>query len=214
MNIVNPKDKTTLILNRQFQAFNVITARAAIRHLIAERVKGIDALGNIVSWTGADLNVDGSANTLRWFNNEVSLHDDQPCLRSAPDPTTGEERKWAVPTVVVCNYHFGYRRQANESVSLKTLYNVYKSTCQYCMEKIPYSQATKDHVFPKSKGGSNHDFNLVLACRECNNAKDNIHPYFDIHGKEVKPISINSHLFFIPEGMPIRDEWKVYLHLQ
>lgn len=209
MIVVTPQTKTTLVVNRYHQAFNVCTARAAIRHLMSGRVKGIDAKSNIVSWTGADLDLAGHS-TLRWYNNEVSLFDDQPCLRSAPDPLTGEEKKWAIPTIIVCTYHFGYQRRAGENVPLKVIYRVYKGICAYCYEKIPYSKATKDHVYPKSAGGTNHDFNLVLACRDCNSAKDDIHPYYDINGKEIKPRKIND-MMFIPEGIAIREEWKPYL---
>lgn len=214
MNVVTPQAKTSLLLDRNYQPFAVCTARAAIRHLMSERVKGIDAMGNVASWSGTDLNLsEDKAASLRWFNNEVSLFNDQPCLRSAPDATTGEERQWAIPTILVCTYHFGFRRRKGQSVSLKTLYSVYKGVCQYCYEKIPYSSATKDHSFPRSKGGTNDDFNLVLACWQCNNKKDNIHPYYDVNGKEVKPININSHLFFMPEGVAIREEWKPFLFL-
>jgi 5-methylcytosine-specific restriction endonuclease McrA len=87
---------------------------------------------------------------------------------------------------------------------------VYKGTCQYCYEKIPYSQATKDHAIPKSKGGTNDDFNLVLACRECNNRKDSIYPFYDVNGKEVKPKKLQS-FAFVPDVNNVREEWKPYL---
>jgi 5-methylcytosine-specific restriction endonuclease McrA len=176
------------------------------------RVKGIDAVGNAVSWHGADLVLGEGINTLRWFNNEVSLFDDQPCLRSAPDQLTGEDRCWAIPTILVCTRNFGHRPKSGQSISLRRLYDIYKGVCQYCYEKIPYSAATKDHCLPKSKGGSNDDFNLVLACWECNNKKDSHFPYYDIHGKEVKPLKgINLHQI-VPEGTVIREEWKPYLY--
>lgn len=36
---------------------------------------------------------------------------------------------------------------------------------------MKYRQITLDHFFPKSKGGSEDVFNLVLACKFCNRLK-------------------------------------------
>ena len=209
MIVVTPETKTSLLLNKNYQPFAVCTARAAFRHLITERVRGIDAAGNVVSWSGTEYDEHGQS-SLRWFNNQINIYETQPCLRSGPDPITGEARKWAIPTILVCTHHFGYHKKPGASVSTRTLYKVYKGTCQYCYEKIPYSQATKDHAIPKSKGGTNDDFNLVLACRECNNRKDSIYPFYDINGKEVKPKKLQS-FAFVPDVNNIREEWKPYL---
>jgi CRISPR/Cas system Type II protein with McrA/HNH and RuvC-like nuclease domain len=75
------------------------------------------------------------------------------------------------------------------------------------------NSATKDHVFPKSKGGTNHDFNIVLACRQCNSAKDNNYPYYDINGKEVKPIKFSNFEIMLRNMPTLREEWKPFLHL-
>lgn len=212
MIVVSPETKTSLIVNRNYQAFAFCTARAAIRHLMAGRVKGLDADGNAVSWAGVDLELRGRS-TLRWFNNEVSLFPNQPCLRSAPDIYTGEEKQWAIPTILVCNHSFGLHRRTSENSSLRSIYNVYKGICQYCLEKIPMHRATKDHIYPKSKGGTNHDFNLVLACKECNGIKDNQYPYHNVEGKEVKPAKISFFDVIVRNTPELREEWKPFLHL-
>jgi hypothetical protein len=46
-------------------------------------------------------------------------------------------------------------------------------TCQYCGRKAPEVVFHIDHVFPKSKGGSDAEENLVLSCDECNIGKGN-----------------------------------------
>ena len=43
--------------------------------------------------------------------------------------------------------------------------------CIYCGKTDCYLE--KDHVIPKSKGGTNKLSNIVLSCRECNKKKDN-----------------------------------------
>jgi 5-methylcytosine-specific restriction endonuclease McrA len=216
MTPVDPHDRTTLVLNRNYQTTGkFFTARAAIRNLINGRVKGLDAAGNCVSWTGADVeNIEGSPSSLSWLEQTVELYPDQPCLRSAPNAESGLETRWAVPTVVVCTHHFGYHGHKGQSVSLKMLYKMYRGVCQYCLEKIPMMDATKDHVYPKSMGGSNDDFNVVLACKNCNADKADAFPYLNVNGQQVKPRSIHSKVWNHIPDLTLREEWKPFLFQQ
>ena len=43
--------------------------------------------------------------------------------------------------------------------------------CQYCSKKVTVSNATIDHVIPKSRGGDHTWENLVIACAKCNGKK-------------------------------------------
>ena len=218
MKLVDPHTKTTLLITRHYdRVVNFITARAAMRQLIAGRVKGMDKDGNVATWDGVDPDVDlfiAPESSMSWKNNTMALHEDQPYLRSAPNPDTGEETRWAIPTICVCNRHYGYRPKQGESVPLRKIYSIYKGICQYCFEWIPYAQATKDHVYPKDMGGSNHDFNIVLACRKCNNAKDNIYPYYNKHGKIPVPVKLSHYHNLLDEMPTIREEWKPFLFLK
>jgi len=45
--------------------------------------------------------------------------------------------------------------------------------CSICGRSIPISEATLDHIYPKSKGGKNTRDNLRLACLVCNSIKNN-----------------------------------------
>lgn len=59
-------------------------------------------------------------------------------------------------------------------ISIADLMKKYNSTCFYCGRKITGRlKPTRDHVFPKSKGGGNATKNIVLACRDCNRSKSN-----------------------------------------
>jgi len=40
--------------------------------------------------------------------------------------------------------------------------------CAYCGKKIRWSDAHVDHIWPRSKGGPDAEWNLVVACPECN----------------------------------------------
>lgn len=48
-------------------------------------------------------------------------------------------------------------------------------TCQYCGTKLHPSQATVDHIHPKTMGGKNSFENCVTACQKCNIKKGGVH---------------------------------------
>jgi len=198
---VNPEKRTTLVLDSSYQAYAFFTARAAVRHLMNGSARGLDAAGVPVAWNAK------KDETYAWSLKNVAIFEDQPCLRSAGD------NQWPIPTIMITNSHFGFRPRSDLAVTLKTLYSVYRGTCQYCLEKIPYVQATKDHAFPRSKGGTNHSFNLVLACRRCNNEKDSIFPYYNVLGEEVKPRPALTTGVHVPPDITIREEWKTFLFM-
>ena len=51
------------------------------------------------------------------------------------------------------------------------LLNKWNHTCAYC--GIKDAPLEIDHIYPKSKGGSNRVSNLTIACHKCNQAKNN-----------------------------------------
>ena len=46
--------------------------------------------------------------------------------------------------------------------------------CWYCGQKVEPSKLTKDHVFPRSKGGANEIDNIIMVCKSCNSSKGNM----------------------------------------
>jgi len=80
--------------------------------------------------------------------------------------------KIRVPTVVVS---LGYRKMPLKKFrpSKRTVYQRDKGTCQYTGRKLSYSEATLDHVNPKSKGGKDTFTNLVLCAPDVNHKKGN-----------------------------------------
>lgn len=49
----------------------------------------------------------------------------------------------------------------------------FDSCCWWCGKKSPLEQLTLEHLIPKSKGGTNSQENLRLACKPCNNKRGN-----------------------------------------
>ncbi len=62
------------------------------------------------------------------------------------------------------------------------LYTEQWHQCAYCGKKFGLNEifgynAEIDHIIPRSKGGTNRQFNLALVCRECNQKKTNLTPF-------------------------------------
>ena len=47
-------------------------------------------------------------------------------------------------------------------------------TCPYCLGIFPLSEASKDHINPKSRFHDNSPENIVLSCKKCNNEKGSL----------------------------------------
>lgn len=48
------------------------------------------------------------------------------------------------------------------------------SRCFYCDKQLSRQKKTRDHLRPRSKGGSNQEYNVVDACRGCNGDKSSL----------------------------------------
>lgn len=49
-----------------------------------------------------------------------------------------------------------------------------KRECFYCLAPLSLSTKTVDHMIPIERGGQDEITNLVLCCKPCNQAKDNM----------------------------------------
>ncbi len=58
----------------------------------------------------------------------------------------------------------------------KYLYIRDNGMCRYCGKKLKYHQGTIDHYVPRSKGGPDDYYNLLLSCRYCNRIKKSMIP--------------------------------------
>lgn len=46
-----------------------------------------------------------------------------------------------------------------------------RATCHYCGKSLKKDECTMDHVVPIVRGGRSNKGNVVIACKDCNNAK-------------------------------------------
>ena len=79
--------------------------------------------------------------------------------------------------------NFEKQRYVAESPSTPTIPNgmkkvdyllkIQKHKCEYCHKKLNKNNITKEHIIPKSKGGTNHIGNICLVCKACNQKAGN-----------------------------------------
>ncbi len=83
--------------------------------------------------------------------------------------------------------------------------------CQYCANTFPSEKLTLDHVLPRSKGGKNTWFNLVAACKKCNQKKGNKTP--DQAGMKLirEPFRPKTNILRAVNKANINPIWKDYL---
>lgn len=96
--------------------------------------------------------------------------------------------------------------------------NVYQrdhGTCQYCAKKVTHSQATYDHVVPRSQNGQTRWENVVICCTPCNQKKGGRTPEqagMKLLSIPVKPKSLPDtiRLTFLV-GAKVPESWKAFL---
>lgn len=84
-----------------------------------------------------------------------------------------------VSTIVLTKERvMGYRlsRVYEPPYSHKVLFARDRYRCLYCGETFAPADLTRDHIIPKSRGGSDSWSNSATACRCCNHSKDNRTP--------------------------------------
>lgn len=61
--------------------------------------------------------------------------------------------------------------RSHATVSNRMLFRRDNFLCMYCGGKFSQAELTRDHITPRSRGGSDRWENLVAACRRCNHRK-------------------------------------------
>lgn len=74
--------------------------------------------------------------------------------------------------VVKLNQYSPYAERANRIFCKKKVFIRDQFTCQYCSKQCT-SDATIDHVLPRSRGGKSTYDNCVTCCFKCNQRKQN-----------------------------------------
>lgn len=68
-----------------------------------------------------------------------------------------------------------YQIDDYKPITIFDIINNKERTCifTHCLYCCAFTSMTKDHIVPKSRGGSNHANNIALVCLKCNQIKAN-----------------------------------------
>ena len=147
----------TLVLNRLWQAVNVIGVERAFSLLALDHAQVIYA-------------EDGSFRVLdaaAWFEHSKEAE-------SAPGARVIRTVNQAVlvPSVLVLK---GFDRILLQDLKFnrQNLLERDDYRCQYCGKSLPNKELNMDHVIPRDRGGGTSWENVVISCIRCNSKKSN-----------------------------------------
>lgn len=148
-------DSSVLVLNRLWQAVNVVNARRALALVYVGRGNALDKNYAVYTW---DL----------WTARSLREVGDGGYVTTTSGPVL-------VPRVIQLLEYDGVPRPRVKF----TRSNVYlrdRHRCQYCGSRQPAAELTLDHVQPRSRGGPTTWRNIVVSCFGCNSRKANRSP--------------------------------------
>jgi 5-methylcytosine-specific restriction endonuclease McrA len=94
----------------------------------------------------------------------------------------------------------------------RVLFNRDGWKCQYCSQKLSYSEITIDHILPSSRGGPTSWTNCVACCKPCNKAKANKTPeeaQLKLLSKPVPPSQMHFWDFGSPSAW--HTDWDTFI---
>ncbi|MFI4882152.1 MAG: HNH endonuclease [Phycisphaerales bacterium JB064] len=154
-------DVPVLLLNRNYMALRVITARRAFTLLCKELAEVVHVEGE--STEASFSNYDFA----EWLEVSALQHEIEP---TAHDWVRTVQLSIAVPRVIrLLDYDRLPRLQIR--LSRRTIFERDSHQCQYCKRYFRSNDLSVDHVLPRARGGGDSWENLVTACIRCNATK-------------------------------------------
>jgi len=85
----------------------------------------------------------------------------------------GSQSYLETPSIVAIRGHgFNPQKHAKVGISNRTLFGRDRMICAYCGGHFAnFRELSRDHIVPRSRGGSNTWMNIVTSCRKCNAKK-------------------------------------------
>jgi hypothetical protein len=84
---------------------------------------------------------------------------------------TGEQTFIDLPAIVACDGERIAPMRIDPPLTNPGLFFRDNCQCLYCGEYFPFSELSRDHVYPTSRGGLDKWENVVAACKRCNQRK-------------------------------------------
>lgn len=145
-------NKRVLVLDRGWNATNVINAKEALCKLYA----------------GDAFAMDDTTYALYEFSEWVMLTCDM-----TEDIVNTPSVKFSIPNVIVLKHNANKKMARMAKLSRLGILVRDNHQCAYCGIKLTQINGTWDHVVPRSKNGKSDWTNLVAACQTCNVNKSN-----------------------------------------
>lgn len=189
---------SVLVLNRNFQAVRVITARHSFVLLFREVAEVLDIedgqFNNYDFATWCDLS--------RLRMEARSPHDDW--VRAV-----GFDLQ--VPRIVRL-VRFDRQQAVSLRLNRRNVFARDDHRCQYCGQVLPAHQLSLDHVVPRSRGGETSWENMVASCVHCNTKKGGRTPQ-EARMKLARIPARPTHnpLLTLKLGNPKYESWKSFL---
>jgi 5-methylcytosine-specific restriction endonuclease McrA len=191
-------DQPVLVLNRLWQAVNVVGARRAFALLARGHA-------SVVHHHEDDFRI---FNLMDW----VDFSQSNPPLEHM-DAVHTPRTTIRLPRVILLAY---FDRLPCKELKL-TRNNVFerdKETCQYCGKTFEREDLNLDHVIPRDFGGKTTWENIVCSCIKCNSKKANRLPH-EAHMRLIrKPVRPKWRpVISLVLGNQERERWKDFLDL-
>jgi 5-methylcytosine-specific restriction endonuclease McrA len=159
----HPLSASVLVLNRNWTAVRVVSARRAFALLYTNHAEVIDTADEAFDV----LDFDGWLELSRKRSRHPSAHDD---FVRTPKLAV------LVPRVIrLVAYDKVPKREVK--FNRRNIMARDEHRCQYCGKRLSVSQLSIDHVVPKSRGGKSSWTNVVAACNPCNTRKGGRMPW-------------------------------------
>jgi 5-methylcytosine-specific restriction endonuclease McrA len=196
--MADPLSQRVLVLNRLWQAVNIVGVRRAFALLIQDHAQVIDPSDGTYQILSAD----------EWIALSVEKPpaDDKRCIHTV-------HMSLRIPSVLLLRY---FDRVPTKEVKFNR-FNIFERDnyrCQYCGNTFHPRQLNLDHVIPRVQGGKTSWENVVTSCIRCNTRKGNRLPHqagMRLMRKPARPKwrpFINS---VLDEESAIEREWEHFL---
>lgn len=189
---------SVLVLNRNFMAIRVITARHAFILLFREVVEVIDI-------------EEGQFNNYDFASWCELSHLRVEAKKAHDDWIRAVNFEIQVPRIVRLT-RFDRQHCTTLRLNRRNLFARDDHRCQYCGMALPASQLSLDHVMPRSRGGETTWENVVASCVKCNTKKGGRTPQEARMHLMKAPARPNHHpLLTTKLGNPKYESWKSFL---
>ncbi|MFH1496472.1 MAG: HNH endonuclease [Verrucomicrobiota bacterium] len=191
-------EQPVLVLNRLWQAVNVIGAKRAFTLLARGHA-------SVIHHNEDDFRVFSFMDWMDFSQSNPPIEE----MEAVHTPRTVIR----MPRVILLTW---FDKLPSKELKL-TRGNVFardKDTCQYCAKVFPSEELNLDHVIPRDRGGRTTWENIVCSCIKCNSRKANRLPH-EAHMRLIrKPVR--------PKWRPVislvlnnqqRERWKHFLDL-